>query len=94
MSDKEKAIDVLERVTLAVHFLCIGEGDVRSRVGDVVIDQFLPLKEGNFPADLQAKYRAIIQAATMPRISRSTAAEITRDIWDLYAALRQIAELH
>ena len=77
----------------------------------------------DFPADLQAKYRAIIQAATkydasdldraiplpfgrshneyegrlrstMRRIRRSTGAKIARDIWDLYVAVRQIAELH
>ena len=123
MSDKEKAIDVLERVTLAAHFLCIGKGDVRSRLEDVVTSQLFPLREQDFPADLQAKYRAIIQAATkydasdldraiplpygrshneneglirstMRRIRRSTGAKIARDIWDLYVAVRQIAELH
>ncbi|MYE58224.1 MAG: hypothetical protein F4X35_01370 [Alphaproteobacteria bacterium] len=63
-NDKEKARDVLERVTLAVRALCIGKGDVRSRVKEAVLSHLVALREQDFPIDLQRKFTRIIQSST------------------------------
>lgn len=49
--DNERALDVLERVTLAVETLCVAKGDVRSRLVSAVGD-LIPLREQDFPLDL------------------------------------------
>ena len=96
-----KARDVLERMTLAIHDLCVGKGDVRSRLDDAVFYQLLPLREQNFPYGLGCKFRKIIQQSmrydanihsTMRRIRRSTGQKIARDIWELYSELKRMVE--
>ena len=62
--EKEKARDVLERVTLAIETLCVGKGDVRSRLEAAVRYQLSPLREQNFPTGLGCKFRKIIQQST------------------------------
>ena len=63
-SDKDAARDVLERVTSAVEVLCVGKGDVRSRLQDALIYHLVPLREQDFPVCLQNKFREILQMAT------------------------------
>ena len=62
--DKERAKDVLERMTLAVMELCVGKGDVRSRLEVAVAYQLTPLQERNFPTEVRGKFRKIMQLAT------------------------------
>lgn len=61
--DETKAQDVLEPVTYAVRDLCVGSGDVRSRLKDAAFHLFT-LREQDFPAELQGQYRRIKEAAT------------------------------
>ena len=65
-SEKEraKADDVLERVSLAVHALCVGKGDVRSRLYSALTDHLLPLRATDFPVALQGHFEAIMLSAT------------------------------
>ena len=63
-NDKWKALDVLHRVTMAVEALCVGEGDVRSRL-EVALTYYLsPLLERDFPTEVQGKFREIMRAGT------------------------------
>ena len=62
--DKERAGDVLERVTLAIRSLCVGKGDVRSRLEEAIAYQLLPLREEDFPCGLQGKFREIMEQST------------------------------
>lgn len=62
--DKERAWDVLERVTLAIESLCVGKGDVRSRLENAVLSHLLPLREEDFPCGLRGKFREIIEQST------------------------------
>ena len=62
--DREKARDVLERVTLAIETLCVGKGDVRSRLENALTDHLMPLREQDFPDGLGCKFRKIIQEST------------------------------
>ena len=62
--DRARAQDVIWRVTAAVETLCVGKGDVRSRLETAVVDQLIPLREHNFPVALRDKFRRIIRAAT------------------------------
>lgn len=61
--DYEKALDVLKRVTLAVETLCVGKGDVRSRLESAVGD-LIPLREQDFPDRLAPRFRQIIEQST------------------------------
>ena len=61
--DYEKALDVLERVTRAVETLCVGKGDVRSRLESAVGD-LIPLRELDFPDRLAPRFRQIIEQST------------------------------
>ena len=61
--DVAKAQDVLERVTVAVEKLCVGKGDVRSRLVTATYE-LVPLREHDFPTDLQEQFRRITEAAT------------------------------
>lgn len=63
-NDKGKAIDVLQRVTLAVEALCVGKGDVRSRLEDALTYYLAPLLERDFPTEVQGKFREIMQSGT------------------------------
>lgn len=63
-SDTEKAIDVLERVTLAVEALCVGSGDVRSRLRTALSDHLVPLRPTDFPVDLQDSFQELMRLAT------------------------------
>lgn len=58
--DKERAEDVLERMTAAIESLCVGEGDVRSRLEDAMY-QLVSLREEDFPGELQSKFREIME---------------------------------
>ena len=62
--EKERARDVLERVTLAIETLCVGKGDVRSRLERALTDHLSPLRERDFPYGLECKFRKIIQQST------------------------------
>ena len=62
--DRARAQDVISRVTAAVETLCIGKGDVRSRLESAAEDQLIPLREQDFPVALRNKFRRIMDAAT------------------------------
>ena len=61
--DEAKARDVLERVTIAVEALCVGKGDVRSRLMPAICE-LSPLRKQEFPTELQGHFRKIMEAAT------------------------------
>ena len=61
--EREKAQDVLERVTLAIEALCVGKGDVRSRLKSA-LQSLIPLREEDFPSGLRCKFRKILQQST------------------------------
>ena len=105
--DKERARDVLERVTKAVRGLCVGKEEVRSRLENVVMDHLAHLREEDFPSGLQGKFREIMEQSTkydasdlyegpipstMRRIRRSTGAKIACDIWELFAELMEMID--
>ena len=56
--DRARAQDVIWRVTVAVETLCVGKGDVRSRLKSAVVD-LIPLQEQDFPVALRARRIAI-----------------------------------
>ena len=60
---KERAQDVLERVTVAIEMLCVGKGDVRSRL-EYAVGHLIPLREKDFPDGLGCSFRKIIQQST------------------------------
>ena len=62
--DQERAEDVLEQVTLAIESLCVGKGDVRSRLETAVADHLTPLREQDFPCELRCEFRKIIEQST------------------------------
>ena len=64
LRDRERAEDVIWPVTAAVETMCVGKGDVRSRLLAAVRDHLVPLREEDFPAALRPKYRRILEAAT------------------------------
>ena len=55
--------DVLERVTGAVKALCVGRGDVRSRLMPAIYE-LVPLRDQDFPTELQDQFRKVMEAAT------------------------------
>ena len=61
---KARARDVLERVTLAIETLCVGEGDVRSRLKSALAYHLLALREEDFPHGLGPQFRNIVQQST------------------------------
>ena len=61
--NEEKAKDVLERVTEAVEALCVGKGDVRSRLMAATY-LLVPLRDRDFPTELQNQFRKIMRDAT------------------------------
>lgn len=61
--DEAKAKDVLERVTGAVEALCVGKGDVRSRLIPAIY-KLVPLQDQDFPTELQDQFRKVMRAAT------------------------------
>ena len=61
--DEAKAKDVLERVIRAVEALCVGKGDVRSRLMSAIY-MLSPLRDRDFPTELQDQFRKIKKAAT------------------------------
>ena len=62
-SDRDKAIDVLERVTSAVELLCVGEGHVNQRLVPA-LGQLVPLLPTDFPDDLQEHFEEIMALST------------------------------
>ena len=63
-SDLVRGRDVIPRVTAAVETLCVGNGDVRSRLESAVAHQLIPLREQDFPVALRDKFRQIIESTT------------------------------
>lgn len=102
---KGQAEDVVQRLYLAVKYLCIAKGDVRSRVKGAV-EELIFLREESFPEHLKEDFIWIkTQAsryaqkdyeqggkieATMRRIKNSTGAEIAERIFKLYADVQNI----
>ena len=102
---RSAAESVIERVYLAVQQLCVGSGDVRSRLQTAVIT-LLPLQSREFPSELQQEFNSIIAdatkyksempefrgdlEATMRRIRNSTGQKIAERIFGLYAWLQEI----
>ena len=66
--DEAKAKDVLERVTGAVKALCVGRGDVRSRLMPAIYE-LVPLRDQDFPTELQDQFRKVMEAATKYDVS-------------------------
>ena len=64
IQDRARAQDVIWRVMAAVETLCVGKGDVRSRLQAAVVYELIPLREQDFPVALRDQFRRIIQAAT------------------------------
>lgn len=62
--ERERAEDVIWRVTSAVETMCVGKGDVRSRLLAAVRDELVPLREEDFPEALRPRFRRILGAAT------------------------------
>ena len=62
-ADEAKAKDVLGRVTGAVNALCVGRGDVRSRLKPAIYE-LVPLRDQDFPTGLQDEFRKVMVAAT------------------------------
>ena len=58
-----KARGVLEPVTNALEALCVGEGDVRSRLGNAMAF-LINLTEEEFPSGLGCRFTKIVQQAT------------------------------
>ena len=77
--DEAKARDVLERVTGAVEALCVGKGDVRSRLMPATYE-LVPLRDQDFPTELQDQFRKIMRTAT-----KYDASDLDRD-FPLYPA--------
>ena len=89
-------LDVMWRVTGAVETMCVGKGDVRSRLLAAVGDHLLPLREEDFPVALGPKFRRSgkshadlegLLGATMRRIRRDTGAKMGEEVWSLYEEL-------
>ena len=59
-----KARGVLEPVTAALEALCVGKGDVRSRLKSAIGDYLLHLTEEEFPSRLGSKFTKIIRQST------------------------------
>ena len=59
-----KARGVLEPVTAALEALCVGKGDVRSRLENAVSSYLIHLTEENFPSGLRGRFTRIIQQST------------------------------
>ena len=59
-----KARGVLERVTKALEALCVGKGDIRSRLEDAVSSHLIHLTEESFPSGLRSTFTKIIQQST------------------------------
>ena len=64
LRDRGRAEDVIWRVTAAVEAMCVGKGDVRSRLLAAVRDHLLPLREEDFPVALRPRFRRILGTAT------------------------------
>lgn len=62
--DQQLAEDVIWRVTAAVETMCVGKGDVRSRLLEAVRDHLLPLREEDFPVALRDRFSEVLVAAT------------------------------
>lgn len=61
---RERAEDVIWRVTAAVETMCVGKGDVRSRLLATVRDELVPLRKEDFPDALRPKFRRMLGVAT------------------------------
>ena len=61
--DEAKAKDVLERITGAIEALCVGKGDVRSRLIPAIYG-LVPLRDQDFPTELQDQFRKIMTVST------------------------------
>lgn len=105
VEDRKAAESVKQRVFLSVHELCIGRGDVRSRLIPA-IETLSPLSESEFPVNLQKDFAWIMKESTkfqsdirehrsdlevtMRRIQNSTGEKIAQRIFDMYRELQDI----
>ena len=105
IEDRSAAESVRERVFLAVQDLCVGRGDVRSRLIPA-INTLFPLNPHEFPKTLQndfewvmsesTKYKSDIPMyrsdleVTMRRIKNSTGEKIAQRIFDIYKTIQDI----
>lgn len=105
LKTRNQAESVVERVYLAVKYLCIGRGDVRKRLSEA-ISALLPLQPHEFPDELQADFEWIIKQstkydsqipeyegnieATMKRIKNSTGEKIADRIFSIYSRIQDI----
>lgn len=105
IGDRGAAESVRERVFLAVQDLCVGRGDVRSRLISA-INTLIPLSPSEFPETLQSDFEWIMSESTkyksdipmhrsdlevtMKRIQNSTGEKIAQRIFDIYKAIQDI----
>ena len=105
IDDRAAAESVKERVFLAVQDLCVGSGDVRSRLISA-ISTLWPLSSSEFPKVLQSDFEWIMSEstkyksdspmqrndleATMKKINNSTGVKIAQRIFDIYKTIQDI----
>lgn len=99
------AESVIERVYLAVEQLCTGRDDVRGRLR-IAVTILLPLRDQDFPRELQDDFNWVIASATkykseypqscgdlestVRRIRRSTGQRIAQRIFQIYRRLQDV----
>ncbi len=95
---RNKAESVLERVYLAVEYLCTSQGDVRARLVGAV-NTLLPLRTREFPEELQPDFDWVMEQSTkydnkvestMKRIKNSTGEKIAKKIFLIYSKIQDI----
>ncbi|MFU2508253.1 hypothetical protein [Pseudoalteromonas sp. ASV78] len=105
VDDRDAAESVKQRVFLAVQELCIGKGDVRSRL-IVAIDTLSALNSNDFPKALVKDFEWVIKESkkyesdnpghksdlefTMGKIYNSTGKKIAEKIFKMYSDIQNI----
>ena len=105
IDDRIAAESVKQRVFLAVQDLCVGEGDVRTRL-IVAIDTLMALSPSEFPEDLRKDFEWVMQQSTkyesdipehrrnlevtMKKIRNSTGKKIAEKIFKIYSDIQNI----
>src|SRR5574341_1471058 len=73
VQDRRAANAVAERMYLAISALCLGAGDVRSRLETAVLYHLRPLRPKDFPAHTQPDFKWIMEQSKRyeaPRVLR------------------------
>jgi hypothetical protein len=100
---KSQAESVVEPVHSSIKAMCIGQGDVRSRLF-IAVSILLPLRPNDFPEHLRGNFERIISEstkhqakndegrlkATMNKIQNRTGDKIANKIFDLYGDIQKI----